>query len=284
MQAFNYLITDKLSDNKNILSLKENKSLSPDNSYILNFHNNQHRQIAITSNKSFSKISIKDEINFYVKDIVTFSSKLNTSFIEYKIEKKGNHNLVKYWLYHTFLPILFTAKNKYYFVHAGAVSIENKPILFVADSFGGKSTITNHFIKKGHTFISDDKVALFSKDNEIYCVSSYPYHRPYRKTEDLGIHITDIMQGEKEIACIFNLIKSESIAEIKIEKLNGIDKFKVLRYSSDIDLPVYKSNRFEFISKVANNIPIYNITIPWDLNRLDEVYEKIKYFLYDKKD
>ena len=35
--------------------------------------------------------------------------------------------------------------------------------------------------------ISDDKVATFIKEELIYAVPSYPYHRPYRKVEDLGI-------------------------------------------------------------------------------------------------
>jgi len=272
----------KSTKSKNTVSLKENKSLSIDSSYILRLHNNQNRQVAITSNKSFSNIETNQQINFLVEDVVTFSSYVNSSFIEYKLHKSGTSELVTYWLYHTFLPILFTIENKYYFLHAGAIEVDKKPILFIANSFGGKSTLTDYFIKKGHTFISDDKVGVYKRDDKIFCVPSYPFHRPYRKLEDLGQKVDKFSKSNKEIFCIFNLVKSESNSEVNISKISGIEKFKALRYATDIDLAVNKENRFNLLTSIANNVNIYNISIPWNLDRLEEVYMNI--CMYVKKE
>jgi hypothetical protein len=36
-----------------------------------------------------------------------------------------------------------------------------------------------------------------------------------------------------------------------------------------------KKERFDFFSKMAMEVPVYKVTVPWDLDRLDEVYEAI---------
>lgn len=46
------------------------------------------------------------------------------------------------------------------FIHAGAVSINNKGIIFPAKSFQGKSTLTAELVKKGATYYSDDYTIL----------------------------------------------------------------------------------------------------------------------------
>ncbi len=36
-----------------------------------------------------------------------------------------------------------------------------------------------------------------------------------------------------------------------------------------------KKERFDFFTQMAKYIPVYKVTVPWDLDRLDEVYDKI---------
>lgn len=281
MKLFNYSLLHKpttLAD-ANYYLLTEGDFPSVDLSHVLTLYNNQYREVQIKSDKPFDNIVKNQYFSFDVKDVVSFLFKIGTNSIIIKRRKKASDLLVEYWLYHTFLPILLTFENKYYFLHAGAVEIENKSVLFIADSFGGKSTLTDFFIKKGHTMISDDKVATFEKEEKIHAVPSYPYHRPYRKMEDLGIFVENFAKEIKPIHCIFNLIKSDEDSDINIEKISGIDKFKALRHATDIDLPVHKQSRFKSLANIANKVDIYNITIPWDLDRLEEVYAKICIFI-----
>lgn len=255
--------------------VKEDITFFSDNSYVLYLDNNQYRRVSITSNNSFQNLQPQQKIYFHIEDVVTFFVKLNTKEIYFKYFKYGNEELLKYWLYHTFLPILLTLENKYYFIHAGAIEINNKPILFIANSFGGKSTLTDYFIKKNHTMISDDKVATYIKDEQIFSVPSYSYHRPYRKVEDLGIYVENFSNKEKVISKIYNLVKVNQTDSISIKEIKGIEKFIALRYATDIDLQVNKVSRFNILSTIANNVKVYNITIPWDLNRLEDVYQTI---------
>ena len=56
------------------------------------------------------------------------------------------------------------------FLHAGAVSIENKGIIFPAKSFMGKSTITAELVKAGAVYYSDDYTVL----DEKACLNPFP--------------------------------------------------------------------------------------------------------------
>lgn len=259
--------------------LKESNTLLVDNSFILFFDNNQYRKVAITSDKPFIDNQTNQSINFLVENVVTFSTKVGENNIYYRLYKEGTQKLAMYWFTHTFLPILFTMEQVYYFLHAGAVEIESKPVLFVAASFGGKSTMTDFFIQKGHTMISDDKVAVYENEKDIMAVPSYAFHRPYRKVEDLGYPVENFSKEPKKMHAIFNLVKSDANAQIEIQEINGIEKFKILRFSTEIDFHMNSKARFEMLSKIANNVKLYNIIVPWDMNRLEEVYEKIVNFI-----
>lgn len=249
----------------------------------INLYNNQYREVSILSDKPFDNIQKNQTISFIVKDVLVFTSNLNQKEILLYRDKECTDDLVKYWLYHTFFPILLTFENRYYFLHSAGVEIENKPVFFIADSFGGKSTLTDFFIKKGHTMISDDKVATYEKDEKIYSIPSYSYHRPYRKMEDLGILVENFSKENKSICAIFNLVKVDKDSDISINKIIGIEKFKALKYATDIDLPIHKKSRFKALTNIANKTDIYNITIPWDLNRLEEVYQAIIEFIKQKE-
>lgn len=263
------------SSKLNFYQIEEDNSFSSDISHIIYLDNNQYRRVSITSNGSFEDLYEGQKVYFHIENVITFYARLGSNKIFFKYYKNGNKELLKYWLFHTFLPILFTLENKYYFIHAGAVEINEKPVLFIANSFGGKSTLTDYFIKKNHTMISDDKVGTYIKNDLIYSVPSYSYHRPYRKIEDLGIYVENFAKKNKPIAKIYNLIKVNPSESIIINEITGINKFTALRYATDIDLQVNKKSRFEMLSKIANTIKVYNISIPWNIDRLEEVYQTI---------
>ncbi len=243
----------------------------------IKLYNNQDRVVNIISDKSFDILVHNQSIIFTISDVANFKWEIGTDKICYYKKSDATDELIKYWLLHTVIPLMFTFNNKYYILHAGAIELEdNNVILFVADSYGGKSTLTDYFIQKNHIMLSDDKVAVSFENNQIYATPSYPYHRPYRKVEDLGKRVEKFSSGRKKIKAIYNLIGSKPDANISISKVSGIEKFKVLRSATDIDIyMIYKKERFDMLAKISNNTNIFDITIPWDLNRLEEVYQAI---------
>lgn len=239
------------------------------------FLNSQGRDITLFSNKVFSPTQKGDLWGFEVEEVVLFFWTSGTKILYYVPLKRMTEQLLKYWTLHIVLPLFFTIEETYDFLHAGAVEVEGKPILFVAESFGGKSTMTDYFLKKGHTLVSDDKVATYEVDSTFICTASIPFHRPYRKLEDLGYFVKNIAQNPKPIHAIYELDRSDPDAEIRIIELSGIEKFKALRYSSEYNLSFLKTKRFAYLTRLTKAVPVYKVTVPWELERLGEVYKKI---------
>ena len=231
------------------------------------FNNNQGREISLCM--------LPHSFVFEVKDVVSFECFSKTNEIFYQLHKQGNQELLDYWFTHTLLPIFFTVSNKYYFLHAGAVMVNQKSVLFMADSMGGKSTTTDYFVQQGHTMISDDKVGTFEEDGKFKLVSSYPCRRPYRKFEDLGIKVENFQKSVTSLDLVYMLDISTSYNSVEFVELKGVEKVSLLIRGTDIKLAILQKERFAHITRLANATPVYRVKIPKDLERLAEVYSEI---------
>ncbi len=241
----------------------------------LQFFNNQGRSLSLWSDRDMQECEEGQFWAFEVQEVVTFfwNSGLNTLY--YIKGKRFSDALLKYWSLHIVLPVFFTVEERYDFLHAGTVEVEGKPVLFVAQSNGGKSTMTDYFIKQGHTMLSDDKVGIEERDGTFYAIASHPYQRPYRKMEDLGYRVENFSVKPLAMHTVYVLEKAKSDAEIVITELKGVEKFLALRYNSEINLFFSKPRRLDILARIANKVPVFTVTVPWDKNRLSAVYEAI---------
>ncbi len=243
--------------------------------YELTFFNNQGRDLMLYGDRKFSRTQKGQLWAFEVKDVVTFFWYSGTQTLEYIRHDNCTEELLEYWCLHTVLPIFFTIEETFDFLHTGAVEVEGKPILFVAESFGGKSTMTDFFMKQGHTMVSDDKVATYEKGGQFFAVPSHPHHRPYRKIEDMGYYVKNYSEKPKKIQVIYKLDKAKANAKIEIKEISGIEKFKLLRYASETNLHFLKVKRFEYLMQMANVLRVFIVSVPWNLERLNEVHRSI---------
>ena len=210
-----------------------------------------------------------------VKDIFTLIWDAKTRMISYMKEKNVTAKQLQFWVYHTFLPLVFELEKTYRILHVGAVEIEGQPVAFSALSFGGKSTLTDYFIQQGHTMISDDTVGIEKRGDAYYAIASYPFHRPYREAETLGYPVENFALEPKPLHAIFLLERSKPDASVSIVELHGIEKFKTFHNSAFIFFDFTKQDRFFFFSEMSKHIPVYKVTVPWDLERLHQVYDAI---------
>ena len=261
----------------NTLVVKKSMSLELLNGleYEMKFHNNQGRDLSLYTDRKF-KCTVEGQLwALEVKDVITFFWHSGTLILEYIPHKNFTPVLLEYWCLHIILPVFFTIEETYDFLHAGAVEVEGKPILFIAESFGGKSTMTDFFMQRGHTMISDDKVASYRDNSQFFAVPSHPHHRPYRKMEDLGFFVKNFSSSPKPIHAIYELEKVHQNTEIAITEIKGIEKFASLRYSSETNLYFQKPKRFEYLMKMAKSVPVYKVKVPWKIERLIDVYHAI---------
>lgn len=259
------------------ITVKENSSLDlyEKLEYKMTFTNNQGRSLALYTDRLFARTVTGQQWVFDVEGVVTFIWCSGQLTIDYVPAQNFTPELLKYWTLHIVLPIFLIIEEYFYFLHAGAVKIDGASVLFVAESFGGKSTMTNFFIKQGHTLVSDDKVAILQEDGKLLAVPSHPHHRPYRKMEDLGLFVPNMAESPKPISAIYTLHRVAPDAPICIRELQGIEKFKSLRFSSEINLSFLKSERFKGLGHLIGSVPVYKVMVPWDIERLKEVYAAI---------
>lgn len=60
-------------------------------------------------------------------------------------------------------------------LHASAVALQGKAILFAGDAGAGKSTTAAAMARRGHPVLSDDIVAVTERDRAFWAASAYPY-------------------------------------------------------------------------------------------------------------
>ncbi len=233
------------------------------------------RKVYLYSDREFDESEEGQPWCYEVKELVKFYWVSGERIIYYVLDEKGNANLLSFWFIHLLLPLYMTLENMYDFLHAGAVEVEGKPILFIAPSMGGKSTMTDYFIKQRHSLISDDKIPTFIENGNFMAAGSHPYHRPYRKFEELGYHVKSFITGFKPIHAFYALERTESDAEITINEIKGVEKFDILSPNYLYMFSYLKPKRLIYLSQMLNAIKVFRVSVPWDINRLEEVHDVI---------
>lgn len=239
------------------------------------YQNNQDRNVTLATDREFTLPSEDQRWIFTVENIVSFAWETQGGKISYRLLEQSSEDIFRFWLYHLVLPIYLSIAKIYKFLHAGAVEIDGKPILFMAPSYGGKSTLTDYFIQRGHPLITDDKMATFEKDGVYYAVPSHPYHRPFRVVEVLGHLCANVAKEAKPIRAIYMLEKSEPDALCTIRRLKGIEKFSRLHEGGEMNFSFFTRDYVTYLAGLANHVDVFSVTIPHDLERLEEVYQTI---------
>jgi len=233
------------------------------------------RMVYLYSDREFDGTEMGQPWCYEVQDVVTFYWIGGERTIYYELGEKGDANLLGFWFIHLLLPLYMTLENMYDFLHAGAVEVDGKPILFIAPSMGGKSTMTDYFIKQEYPLVSDDKVPIFIQDGKFMAVGSHPYHRPYRKFEELGYRVNDFTESFKPIHTFYELEGVDEDADISIEEVKGFAKFDALLPNYLYMFSWLKPQRFRYLSKMLSTVRVFHVKVPWDMERLGEVHEII---------
>jgi len=239
------------------------------------FYHAHGRRVYLYSDRVFDGVEKGQPLCYEVKDVVRFYWVSGERKLYYVLDEKGDANLLSFWFIHLVLPLYFTFENMYDFLHAGAVEIEEKPVLFIAPSMGGKSTLTDYFICKGHTLVSDDKVPTFIDNGKVVAVGSHPYHRPYRKFEELGYCVDHYATAFNPIHAFYQLEPAGANASIEVFEVKGYKKFKALLPNYLYMFAYLKPRRLQYLSEMLNTIQVFSIQVPRNLELLEQVYDAI---------
>ena len=143
-------------------------------------------QVELKTNLEEVLISIKEQFRGMLVE------NINESVAKFLVDKKDNiYNLkclnndqilaqdndIDFFLikikYHV-ITTLINANSQFLWIHAGAVSKEEKAIIFPASGGAGKSSFVYYLVQKGWQYLSDDVVAIDLQQNKILPVPQTP--------------------------------------------------------------------------------------------------------------
>jgi hypothetical protein len=277
LKSENSNLASSYGDAKYKINIVEDSSLDFSSfSYTLIYQNNQDRQIALYTDRELKTPVCGQQWVFDVQGVIRFGWTQGEEKISYHYQELATEDIFQFWLYHVVMPIYLSIHQIYKFLHAGAVEIDGHAVLFMAPSHGGKSTLTDYFLRRGHPLITDDKMATYEEEGIYYVVPSHPYHRPFRTVEVLGRLAENSTTKIHPIHAIYILEKMEPDASCTIRPLKGVEKFSRLHEGGEMNFSFFTPQYVTYLVGLANKVPVFNVTVPHDLERLEEVYQIIK--------
>jgi hypothetical protein len=242
----------------------------------LTFEQTHGRQLALFSDRPLADSAPGQPCYLEVKDVVRFCWRSGENTIGYEFLEQGSRQLFVFWFTHIFLPLYLTLERGYDFLHAAAVEMDAGPVLFVAPSTGGKSTLADYCLQRGHALFSDDKVATFSHQGQYWAAPSHPHHRPWREFEVLGQPVANVARRANPIKAIYCLQAADPEAGVHIEAVQGFRKFEELLPNYLFSLDYLRARRLAWLARMAEVIPVYRVSRPWELSQMEQTYRALR--------
>jgi len=234
------------------------------------------RKVYLYTDRVFENISQKGQPWCYeVENVCRFFWIGGEETIYYQFLEDKDVHLLSFWFIHLMLPFFLVLEEKYEMFHGGSVMIDGKAVMFCAPSMGGKSTMTDYFIQQGHALISDDKIPLWIENDQFMLTGSHPYHRPYRKFEELGYHVSHFMNDAVPLNALYILEKGSENSPVIIEELHGFLKFQKILPHYLFSFASQQKKRMHYLANLAEHTKVFKVQRPWNLQKLDEVYQSI---------
>ena len=233
------------------------------------------REIKYFADRPYADCGIGCRWGIEVRDVVFVVWRCGEYTVTYTPLDSFTPKLLEFWVLHTILPLMLTLEDSCNILHVGAVEIDGEAVLFSALSYGGKSTLTDYFLRQGHRFFCDDTLGVYRHNGGFMAVPSYPYHRPYREVESLGRKSDRLVKSAAPVKAVLVLQKCAPDAAIVIEEIKGVEKYRSFYFSAFVNFDFLKKRRFKWMSELLDAVPVYRVKIPWDLSRLNELYQQI---------
>ena len=189
-------------------------------------------------------------------------------------------------------------------LHASAVVINDRVVVFVGDAGAGKSTISAAFAQRGYPVLSDDVVALVDRGDNFLVQPAYPrirlwdlsvqalYGAPDALPRLVPTHPTwdkrylDLNQtGYKfqseplPLAAIYYLnTRSDGSSYPQIEPMSIKDSLITLvanTYTNYLLDRQQRAHEFELLSRLVKHVPVRQITPHADIARLPQLLETV---------
>lgn len=199
---------------------------------------------------------------------------------------------------------MWLEQNSFLVLHASAILINDKVVLFLADSQQGKSTLAAMMINTGYRLLSDDLLAIKYNqlENQYLTFPSYPVIKLWPdqfsrlfENDDPSLHLdkdlkkcrvrVDAMNPElfcekpHSLSMIYCLHRGQVSEKLCIEPVSKIEAMtRLIRYSFAAPVMIatgWQSRRMEVFSNMVSDIPVRDLKYPSDILNLPFICKSI---------
>jgi hypothetical protein len=195
--------------------------------------------------------------------------------VEYFCGPQYSPQRLQFWVLHTLLPVMLSLQGEAEFLHASAVEAGGEALVFTAPSFGGKSTLASYFLQRGHRLVSDDALGFEKSPAGWQALPSHPFFRQYRAAEQLGKVRPNSCISALPVRAIYLLASAPPQHPVEIVPVSGVTAFRHLARQQFAAVRRRKQGQFEWLAELARSVPVYELRIPWAMDRLAQVYAKV---------
>lgn len=183
-------------------------------------------------------------------------------------------------------------------LHASAICVDDKAVLFTGKSKAGKSTTAHAFVQKGYQLHADDICVIGQKNGQTLVYPGYPhmkmwgdaldYHGldtasfkslQYRVNKYAVPMIHQFNQEPIPLKCIYILQKND-ISNIQQYTITGMKKFIAIRNNTYRYgfIKAMKLGHIHFVqlSSALKNVPVTRIVRPTSKHTLNELTDMIE--------
>lgn len=218
------------------------------------------------------------------RDICSFRISIGNSAIRCARGREGGPEHVREWLLHYALPLLLLSENHLQFLHGSAVLIDGRAVGFLAPSGGGKTTLAEYFARRGHGFLTDEKLGFMAREQRFLAVPSTPF---YRRTEanQRWRPVNNFSALPAPLAALYVLSPADGNAKPAVTPLPAPEAAFALarrcefqlppRVRERLRLPPFQTACFQSCTALAAAVRVNTLVVPHDQARLPEVYDTI---------
>jgi len=188
-------------------------------------------------------------------------------------------------------------------LHASAVALQGKAILFSGAAGAGKSTTAAAMAKRGHAVLADDIVATVERDGVFFAVPAFPYISLWPESVEmlygpevdlprfsasfpkqrlpLGYVDCPFQESALPVGAIFILDERTSNPMAPyVERLSAQEGLMALianSYATKLLDKRMRAIEFESFGRILNSVPVQRLHVHRDPNLLDQLCDAIEY-------
>ena len=235
-----------------------------------------HGRVMILRSESDKRlVDYRGSWSLEVEGVVVFGGTGELNQILYAPLPSTHQDIVEFWFIHHVLPLYLSFMKGWKLLHASSVEKDGESMLFFAPSHGGKSTLAEYFVCRGHNLVSDDKVVVGLEDDCLFSHISHSRYRPYRRYEDLGKQARKPGAAKLPIGTLFCLQPIAEQLDVTAGLMAKRDAFKVVQDACLFADGTHDIATLKLLGALASKVTMYRLFVPGNKEKLPQVYEQV---------